>query len=122
MFIPPSQLKGNFDTNASASGKVRLKASHLLIDQEIATEVFGKDFNVHMVYYPEKRTLMIAAKSDLLFKQLHKANQHMLKDRNLKGDKTIALHEILIDHEINNVDRDLDYESQKGLGILNVKL
>ena len=122
MFIPPNRLKNNYETSSNTGSKIRLKASHLMIDQEIATEVFGNDFNVNMIYYAEKRTLMIAAKSDELFKKLHKAKPHMLKDRNLKGDKTIALHEILIDNEVNDIDRDLEYESQKGLGILNVKL
>ncbi|MEL6717421.1 MAG: hypothetical protein AAFP82_01760, partial [Bacteroidota bacterium] len=66
--------------------------------------------------------LMIAPKSDELFKQLHKAKQHMLKDRNAQGDKTVALHELLIDHEISSIDRELEYECQKELRILNVKL
>lgn len=122
MFIPPNSLKNKLDSTSNVGSKVRLQASHLLIDHEIALDVFGKDFNVNMIYYPEKCTLMIAAKSDELFKKLHKANPHMLKDRNLKGDKTIALHEILIDHDINDLDRDLEFESPKGLGILNVKL
>ena len=55
-------------------------------------------------------------------KKLHKAKQHMLKDRNLKGDKSIALHELLIDNEIDSTDRDLVYDFQPGLGILNIKL
>lgn len=122
MFIPPNRLKNEFDPSSKKGSNVRLKASHLLIDHEIAAEIFGNDLNVHMVYYADRHTLMIAAKSDSLFKQLHKAKQHMLKDRNLKGDKTIALHEILIDHGINDTDRDLAFEFQTGLGILNVKL
>jgi len=122
MFIPPNRLKDKFESTSNKGSNVRLKASHLLIDHEVAAEVFGDELNVHVVYYADRHTLMIAAKSDALFKQLHKANQHMLKDRNLKGDKTIALHEILIDHEINDTDRDLAFELQKGLGILNVKL
>ena len=122
MFIPPNRLKDNFDSTASVGSKVRLKSSHLLIDHEVASEVFGNDLNAHVVYYSERRTLMVAPKSDELFKKLHKANQHMLKERNLKGDKTIALHEMLIDNEIDDTDRDLAYDLQPGLGILNVKL
>ena len=122
MFIPPNRLKNNFESNSKVGSKVRLKSSHLLIDHEVAATIFGQDLNAHLVYYPDRRTLMVAPKSDELFKQLHKANQHMLKDRNLKGDKTIALHEMLIDNDINDIDRDLAYEYQEGLGILNVKL
>jgi hypothetical protein len=101
---------------------VFLKASHLWIDREIAQQVFGVDHNVYLVYYPDRRTMMIAPSSDDLFKSLHKGSQHILKDRNLAGDKTIALHELLIDNLVDATDRDLDFEWQAGLGILNVKL
>ena len=122
MFIPPNRLKNNFEPTQKENGQVRLKSSHLLIDHEVAGDIFGNDLNVNVVYYAERRTLMIAPKSDDLFKKLHKAKQHMLKDRNAKGDKTIALHELLIDNEVNSSDRNLEYEYQKELKILNVKL
>ncbi len=122
MFIPPNKLKGNYDSTQKIGSKIQLKSSHLLIDNEIASEIFGNDLNAHVVYYPTRRSLMVAAKSDDLFKKLHKAKQHMLKDRNLKGDKTIALHELLIDNEIDDTDRDLVYEMQPELGVLNVIL
>ena len=122
MFIPPNRLKDSFDPTPNIGSKVRLKSSHLLIDHEVASEIFGSDLNAHIVYYSDRLTLLVAAKSDELFKKLHKAKQHMLKGRNLKGDKTIALHELLIDNEIDDTDRDLAFEFQPGLGILNIKL
>ena len=122
MFIPPNKLKSNSSNNTNPTSKVRLKSSHLLIDHEVAFKIFGNDLNAHVIYYPNRRSLMIAATSNELFKQLHKAKQHMLKDRNLKGDKTIALHGLLIDNQINDTPRDLEYELQEELNILNVKL
>ncbi len=122
MFIPPNRLKDNFKPTKEENGQVRLKSSHLLIDHKVATAIFEDDLNVNVVYYADRRTLMIAPKSEELFKTLHKAKQHMLKDRNAKGDKTIALHELLIDNEINSNDRNLEFELQKELRILNVKL
>ncbi|HFA52174.1 MAG TPA: hypothetical protein ENJ95_24415 [Bacteroidetes bacterium] len=122
MFIPPNRLKDNFESDLNIGSEVRLKSSHIHIDKEIAAEVFGKDLNVFVVYYPEKKSLMVSPVSNVFFKKLHKASQHMLKDRNLKGDKTIALHEIIIDNQIDETDRDLEYELQPGLGILNIKL
>ena len=122
MFIPPDRLKNNFKSEKEELAAVRLKSSHLLVDREVAAVIFGDDLNVNIVYYPERRTLMIAPKSDELFKQLHKAKQHMLKNKSIKGDKSIALHELLIDHEIDQTDRDLEYILEKNLNILNVKL
>lgn len=122
MFIPPKELASQVASASKAASKVQLKSAHLLIDREVVELIFGKDQNVYMAYYESRRTLMIAPISDDLFKQLHKATQHMLKDKNAKGDKTIALHDLLIDHEINSTDRALTYECQPELKILSVNL
>ncbi|MEO1516932.1 MAG: hypothetical protein AAFV95_18055 [Bacteroidota bacterium] len=115
-------MKNAFGPSEGEAAQVRLKSSHLLIDRELALDIFGDDFNVNLVYYADRRTLMIAPQSEELFKQLHKAKQHMLKDRNAKGDKTIALHELLIDNEIDSSDRTVAFDCQKALKILTVKL
>lgn len=122
MLIPPQRIQKELKSKSKEGGKVRLKLSHLLIDHEVASEILGNEPNVNMVYYSERKTLMIAPTSDDLFKKLHKATQHMLKDRSANGDKSIALHELLIDNELNDADRDLEYNFQKQLKILNVKL
>jgi hypothetical protein len=62
-----------------------------------------------MVYYPSKKVLLMAATTDELFKGLHKTSMQMLKNKNLKGDKSISLEELLIDQDIDNTDRMLDY-------------
>ena len=122
MFIPPNRLTSNTNNNTNPTSKVRLQSSHLWIEHKLAAKIFGDELNANVIYYPKTRSLMIAPKSNELFKKLHKAKQHMLKDRNLKGDKTIALHGLLIDHQINDTPRDLEYELQEALNILNVKL
>lgn len=122
MFIPPNDLARKTRESAPNSSQVRLQTSHLLIQHHVVQEAFGDSPNVYVVYYPDKRTLMIAPVSDEHFKNLHKASQHLLKDRNLKGDKSIALHEFLIDHQIDTTDRDLEFELLPGLGILQVNL
>ncbi|MEL6866366.1 MAG: hypothetical protein AAFP19_18220 [Bacteroidota bacterium] len=122
MLIPPQNIQNRLRATAEKGAKVRLRSSHLLIDKTLAAEIFDGEPNVNVIYYAGPRTLMVAPASDELFKKLHKAKQHMLKDKNAKGDKSIALHELLIDNEVNNSDRDLEYELQKALKVLNVKL
>ena len=122
MFIPPPSYISKLKEKEQLKGMLQLNSSHLHISHEIAEKIFPGEKSVFMVYYPKKQSLMIAPISDELFKNLHKAGQHMLKDRNLKGDKTIALHEILIDNQLDETDRELEYELVPGLGILNVKL
>ena len=122
MFIPPNHLKDQLAAKTKSGSKVRLKSSHLLIDREVAQAAFGDTYNIYVVYYPDRSSLMMAPVTDEVFKNLHKASQQMLKDRNLNGDKSIALHETLIDHQLNETDRDLQYELEPGLGILKVSL
>ena len=122
MMIPPQRIQNALRSNAENGAKVRLKSSHLLIQKDIASQLFADEPNVNVIYYPKRRTLMIAPESDDLFKKLHKAKQHMLKSKNANGDKSIALHELLIDNEVNAINRDLEFEVQNELKILNVKL
>jgi hypothetical protein len=122
MFIPPNNLKKQFESSAKEDAYILLKASHLIIPHSIAQKAFGSSKNVYMVYYPQKNALMLAPTSDELFKSMHKAKQQMLKDKNLNGDKSVALHEILIDNQVNQEDKRLDYEFEASLGILNIKL
>jgi hypothetical protein len=101
---------------------VRLKISHLYIDAEVAKAVFGEDERVNLIYYPDRNDLLICGVSQSFFTKLHKdTSQHLLKNRNLNGDKTLALHELLIDNEIEDTDRELVFEI-KNTGILMVKL
>ena len=95
MFIPPNRLKHQFKPSNTYKGKIRLKSLHLLINHEVASSIFENELNVNVVYYTDRRSLMIAPESEELFKQLHKAKQHMLKNKNAEGDRSIALHELL---------------------------
>lgn len=123
MFIPPNQLgKKVNQPAATAKHGIALKSSHIWIAQAIAERLFGQSPNINLVFYPERKTLMLAPKDDELFASLHKAKQYMLKNRSLQGDKTIAIHEILIDHDLDDSDRDLEYSANDRSGILIINL
>lgn len=59
---------------------------------------------------------------DEIFPTIHKGDLQMLKTRNLEGDKTISLQEIIIDHDLDDSDRDLLYMHQPGVRMLHVTL
>ncbi len=122
MFIPPKGYQQQGAKAQGPAGLVRLQSSHLIIGQELSTQVFDGTSSAYLVYYPDRRVLMIAPSTDETFKQLHKVTQHMLKDRNLKGDKSIALHEMLIDHQLDETDRALTFEWNDAMGILNINI
>jgi hypothetical protein len=101
---------------------VWLKKQHLWLSAEVANETFQEERQVYVVYYEEPGSLMLAPMSDDMFKQVHKCSLVILKDRNLKGDKTISLQEVIIDNDLDPADRSLEYTSAPGLNILQVKL
>lgn len=101
---------------------VALKSAHLHIPGTIAQQVFGEEQQAYLAYQPDRSILLVAPASRQWFYKMHQPSQHLLKTRNLQGDKTIALHEILIDHALDDQDRTLDYVIQDSSGILKITL
>ena len=60
MLIPPQRIQNELSSDGEKGGEVRLKSAHLLIDKNIAVQVFAGEPNVNLVYYAERRTLMLA--------------------------------------------------------------
>jgi hypothetical protein len=101
--------------------KLKLKTSHLIIESELAKQVLGDTPHVYMKFLPEKKSLLITSVKHNWFDRLHPGcSMNMLKERNLQGDKTIALHEVLIDQELDDADRELSFDVQANQTILNV--
>lgn len=102
--------------------KIRLKAHHLYIESDLAKAVFGDAPQVYTVYYPSKKSLLLAPMNDEFFPKLHKAQLQMLKLRNLQGDKTVYVRAILIDNDLDEEDRDLEYDYTEGGQLLSVTI
>lgn len=122
MFIPPQTLKSNFASGDSSCEGIKLQSGHLIIGAAVVADIFGEALNANLVYYPERHTLLLAPYGDELFTQLHKAKKCMLKGKNAKGDKSIALQGILIDHQIDAEERSLEYTLDKEMSVLTVLL
>ncbi len=101
---------------------ISLKSSHLYLPAAVVKQVFGDEPQAYVAYQPEQNTLLLTAASRQWFYKMHQPSQHMLKVRNAQGDKTIALHEVLIDHELDNHDRPLHHTVQDQTGLLKVTL
>jgi hypothetical protein len=99
---------------------ISLRNSHLIIDAAIANDYFNDESHVNVVYYPERRTLLMAPASDDLFKGLHKTSMVMLKLKNGKGDKSVTIQEIVIDNEIDPTDRDLAFKAEIALKVVSI--
>ena len=97
-----------------------LKSQHIVVYQPLAEKLLAGETHVLLKYDTTEKVLLMAPASRNEFKVAHKAAQHMLKERNLKGDKSISIHEILIDHELDDNDRVLSFSEQEGIIKINL--
>jgi hypothetical protein len=100
---------------------MKLQNGHIIFPSEIIQEILENEVQINWVFYPDRNTLLIAGKSKNFFKKLHKTDWQTLKDKNLKGDKSLFIRAILIDNDLDDSDRNLDFEI-KNSGIISIKL
>ena len=94
----------------------------MIIDAGIAQPFFAQASHVNIVYYAQRKTLMVASVHDHLFKTLHKTNMVMLKLKNAKGDGSVTIQELLIDNDIDPTDRALDFNADSTMKIISIFL
>jgi hypothetical protein len=111
------------DTSFHLDGdQVRLNRQHLWISGELAKRIFNDERQVYTVYYPQRKALLLSPMSNESFKTLHECSLVMLKDRNMKGDKSLSLQEVIIDNGLDDEDRPLTYSTIDDLQLLQVIL
>jgi hypothetical protein len=106
----------------TASSDVYLEAGHICIKKNTAEKIFGAETVVLSVFYAKENTFMVAPSGEELFKTLHKASQQMLKLKNVAGDKSISIQELLLDYDIAEQDRNLEFVVEEAIHLLKIKL
>ncbi len=124
MFLPPqgSLSSGPRKVIATEEQPVLLRSEHLVLHKTIRDSVFGDDSAIYLVYYPSEKKLMLAPYFNELFRNIHKARQHMLKEVSGGREYAVALHGVLLDHEIPNQDRYLPFEADAQMNVLTIYL
>ena len=82
--------------------------------------VFGTTPFAYVAYVKEKDIMLITPVTSQWFVKMYKPTQFLLKSRNLKGDKTLAIREILIDNDLDSSDRDLPFEIIEKTNLIKV--
>lgn len=100
---------------------MKLQNGHIIIPAEIVKEVLEDEVQINWVFYPERNSFLMAGKSKTFFEKLHKTAWQTLKDKSLKGDKSLFVRAILMDYDLDETDRDLDFEV-KNTGIISINL
>ncbi len=97
---------------------IHLASGHLLIEAAIAHDFFADNSHVNLVYYSQRKTILLAAPNDELFKSLHKTSMVMLKQKNSHGDRSVSIQEIMIDNDIEPTDRVLTFQADSTMKII----
>jgi hypothetical protein len=120
MLLPKETIPGkiSFESNSD----VYLESAHLCIKKNISERIFGEGTVVLTVYYPQEHSFMVSPSGEDFFRKIHKAKQQMLKSKNLFGDKSISIQELILDEGIDETNRELEFVLEETLKILKVKL
>ena len=100
--------------------KVTLKSSHIYLESDLVNTIFGNIHFAYVTYVEEQKRILITPVSSQWFVKMFKPTQFLLKSRNLKGDRTLAVREIFIDNNLDTTDRDLEYEIVKKTKLIKV--
>lgn len=104
------------------SAKLRLKSSHIYLESALVTTFFKEVDFAFVVYNKAQKSILITPGTSGWFKKMYKPAQYLLKSRNLKGDKTLALGEIFIDNDLDASDRELEAEFVEKTKLIKVIL
>tara|TARA_R110000764_G_scaffold240105_1_gene343094 strand:+ start:149354 stop:149671 length:318 start_codon:yes stop_codon:yes gene_type:complete len=102
--------------------KVSLKSSHIFLDSELVETVFKNIHYAYVTYVKCQERLLITPVSSQWFVKMYEPTQFLLKSRNLKGDRTLAIREILIDNDLDMTDRILDFEVIEKTNLIKVNI
>ncbi|MEM6893151.1 MAG: hypothetical protein AAF554_05625 [Bacteroidota bacterium] len=104
------------------NSEVVLRSSHVLLKAELVQKVFQQIHYAYVTYVKDKKHLLVTPVSSQWFVKMYEPTQFLLKDRNLKGDKVLAVREIFIDNDLNSSDRELSYEWIEKTNLLKISV
>ncbi|WP_286812359.1 MULTISPECIES: hypothetical protein [unclassified Maribacter] len=85
-------------------------------------KVFDNIHYAYVTYVVAQGKMLITPVSSQWFVKMHEPTQFLLKSRNLKGDRTLAIREILIDNDLDTSDRVLHYEVVEKTNLIKIDM
>ncbi|MEK6479966.1 hypothetical protein WJR50_20655 [Catalinimonas sp. 4WD22] len=102
---------------------LKIQAQHLWLNHELVKQYFRETEQVIVAFVASGPHLLIApAPATVLIKVHPKASSRLFKLKNLKGDRTISLHDFFIDYNLADSDKPLDYNFVEKLDAIKVTL
>jgi|TARA_B100000965_G_C19602304_1_gene763519 hypothetical protein len=102
--------------------EIYLKSSHLIIPAEISNQVLKGCNSVYVAYKEDLNLILVSPKTNTWFPKLHSSLEFILKNKDLHGTKSIAIHEIFIDHDLESSDKTLICSINQEQNFLKIEL
>ena len=101
---------------------ITFKNKHLILDHQLVQQYFKDAQFVFVKWIKESGNLLIAPQSATMFYQVHKdASQLLMKTKNLKGDKTVALYDFFYESNLNENQAYVEYDYLDKIGAIKIK-
>ncbi len=102
--------------------EISLRSSHVHLSAALAKKVFDKVHYAYVTYVKEKGHLLITPVSSQWFVKMYEPTQFLVKDKNIQGDKALAVRELFIDNDLDSTDRNLAFEWIEKTNLLKVSI
>lgn len=104
------------------TSQISLNSAHLCLEANLVKEIFVKETHAFITYSQEQKMLLLTPISSIWFSKIHNASQVFMKDKNRKGDKSLAIRDILLDQDLSMEDRSLEFELISTTKLIKIKL
>ncbi|MEM8568766.1 MAG: hypothetical protein AAGF85_20075 [Bacteroidota bacterium] len=84
--------------------------------------VLGNSTNVFVAYKKDLEAILVSPTSNAWFPKLHESMEFLLKIKDLKGTKSVGLREILIEHDIDDLDKKLQCSLNEDKNYIKIEL
>ena len=102
--------------------KIWLRSSHLVFDPALSHPLFDSSSTVFITYKNELNALLVSPNYNTWFHKLHDAKECLLKEKDSKGTKSVAIREFILDYDLEENDRLLRYELNEQKKFLKISL
>lgn len=102
---------------------IEFKKDHIWINHQLVNKFMNEIEYAYVSFIETHNQLLITPISSKWFIKMYKDHsQILLKSRNLKGDKTINIREVIIDNNLDVTEGPLIYEFVEKTKLIKIKL
>lgn len=101
---------------------IMLRASHLVMDEALASGLFKDAFNALISYKIDRKVLLVSPDYNGWFAKMHSSSTSLLKAKDRLGTRAVSIRQIILDYELDDSDRVLPYQYHRKQEFVKIEL